>query len=406
MMNARMAGLPAATTRYGTPPGARADAYIGERATPIATSNERDRPRDGATWHDVRSLLKVRAVHAFVIALLITAHYFFLLLPRVSDKPDVLAGMLFVGVGDAFLFSMGTLALITLLQATIAPGRVRWLVLLSSVAIWAVASVLWSTFGPWQSGQFWFDYFSLKPVGVAWHLSWTLTTYGLLAAWYYESADSAARMTAALRQSELARRGAERWVLELRLTILQARVDPRVLFDALDEAGRLYRSSGAAAERLLDDLIDYLRQALPKLRQAESTLAQEVDLARAYARVLRGTEQRRLDVLATVEPAIGDARFPPMVLQPLCDALVRRTLDAGRSARLTIAAVGEAECVRLSLSIEPGHGPVAIERMDDARRTLNAMFGPLARIEVTDPASGKAGLFVEVPYVAAARTDC
>ena len=34
---------------------------------------------------------------------------------------------------------------------------------------------------------------------------------------------------------------------------------------------------------------------------------------------------------------------------------------------------------------------VAIERMDDARRTLNAMFSPLARIEVTGPASGKAG---------------
>ena len=346
-MNARMAGLPAATTRYGSPPGARADAHISERATPIATSDQRDRPRDGADWHDVRSLLKVRAVHALFIALVITAQYFFLLLPRMSDKPDLLGGMLLVGVGDAFLFSTGTLALITLLQATIAPGYVRWLVLLSSVAIWAVASVLWSTFGPWRSGQFWLDHFSLTPVGVAWHLSWTCTTYGLLAAWYYESADRAARTTAALRQSELARRSAERWVLEMRLRILQARVDPRVLFDTLDEASRLYRSSAAEAERLLDDLIDYLRQALPKLRQVESTLAHEVELVRAYARVIRGTEQRRLDMVATVDPAIGGARFPPMVLQPLCDALVRRTLDAGRSVRLTIAAAGEAECVRL-----------------------------------------------------------
>lgn len=401
-----MESLPAATTRYGNPAGARADAHIGERVTPITTSDRPDRPPDGAAWHDVRSLLKVRAVHALFIALVITAHYFFLLLPRMSDRPDLLGGMLLFGIGDAFLFSTGTLALITLLQATISPGYLRWLLLLSSVAIWAVTSVLWSTFGPWQSGQFWLDHFSLTPAGVAWHLSWTLTTYGLLAAWYYESADSAARTTAALRQSELARRSAERWVLDLRLRSLQARVDPRVLFATLDEAGRLYRSSAAEAERLLDDLIDYLRQALPKLRQVESTLAHEVELVRAYARVIRGAEQRRLDMVATVEPAIGDARFPPMVLQPLCDALVRRTLDAGRSVRLTIAAAGDAKCVRLSLSIEPGNEPFAIERMDDARRTLNAMFSPLARISVTGPPSGKAGVFVEIPYVAAARTDC
>jgi hypothetical protein len=64
------------------------------------------------------------------------------------------------------------------------------------------------------------------------------------------------------------------------------------------------------------------------------------------------------------------------------------------------------KCVRLSLSIEPGNEQFAIERIDDARRTLNAMFSPLARIEVTGPASGKAGVFVEIPYVAAARTDC
>jgi hypothetical protein len=401
-----MATLPAAATRYGSPPGARVEAPIGERATPIATSDERHRLRDGAAWHDARSLLKVRAVHALVIASLIAAHYFFLLLPSVSDKPDVVAGLHFVAMRNALLFSAGTIALITLLQATIAPGRIRWILLLSSMAIWAVTSSLFSFFGPWQSGQYFFNNFSLQPVEALWHLSWTLTTYGVLAAWYYESADTATRMTATLRQSELERRSAERWVLELRLTILQARVDPQVLFDALDEAGRLYRSSAAEAERLLDDLIDYLRQALPKLRQAESTLAHEVELAQAYSRVLRGTVQGRLDMVATVEPAIGDARFPPMVLQPLCDALVRPTLESGLPVRLTIAAVGKAECVRLDLSIEPGREPVAIDRMDEARRTLNAMFAPLARIEVTGSASGTVGVFVEVPYVAAARTDC
>jgi hypothetical protein len=398
-----VASLPAATTRYGSPPGVRADADIGERATRIATSNERDRPRDGAAWPNVRSLLKVRAVHALVIALLLTAHDFFLLLPSVSHKAGFIAELLFLQFRSSLLFFAGALGLITLVQATIAPGRVRWLVLLPSMAIWAVASVLFTTFGPGQSGQFLFDHFSFRPVSLLWPMSWTQTTYGLLAAWYYESADTAARMTAALRQSELARRSAERWVLELRLTILQARVDPQVLFDALDEAGHLYRSSADKAEHLLDDLIDYLRRALPELRQPESTLGHEVDLMLAYARVLGGIESGRLEIEASVEPSIGDARFLPMVLQPLCDALVRPALATGEPARLCIAATRKADCACITLSIQPARVPISSERLNDVRRTLNVMFAPLVRIESTAPPSGAAGVFVEVPYVAAPR---
>lgn len=401
-----MTSLPAAAKRYGNSPNASAGTPTRERGTPTERSDEKDRLRAGASARDVRSLRKVRAVHALVIALVLTAHYFFHLLPSLGDKPGFIAELLVVLFGDTLLFSAGTLILIALLQAKLAPGRVRWLVLLSSVAIWAVADAIWVAFGPWTSAQFLQDHFSGSPVGALWHVSWADTTYALLAVWYYETADGEARISAALRHSELARRGAERWVLEMRLRILQARVDPRVLFDTLDEAGRLYRSSAAEAERLLDDLIDYLRHALPKLRQPGSTLAHEVELAQAYARVLRGTQQGRLDMVTTVEPAIGDARFPPMVLQPLCDALVRRSLDAGGSARLTVVAAGQAQCVHLSLSIEPGHEPVAVERIDELRRTLNAMFAPLVRIEVTGPPDGKAGVFVEVPYVAAARTDC
>jgi LytS/YehU family sensor histidine kinase len=234
---------------------------------------------------------------------------------------------------------------------------------------------------------------------------WTNTIYMLLAAWYYESADRARRSTAVLREGELGRKGAERWLLQLRLSSLQARLDPRVLFDTLDEAGRLYRSRPAAAEQLLDALIDYLRRALPQLRQAESTLQREVELALAYARILRTPEGRALELEAVVEPTAGEARFPPMVVQPICDALARSALATGEPARLRISAARDGDSARLHVTAEPVQAVPAGECLAEVRRTLQAMFAPLVRMEASCPTAGMASVLVEVPYVAAPRVD-
>jgi LytS/YehU family sensor histidine kinase len=239
---------------------------------------------------------------------------------------------------------------------------------------------------------------------VWWHIGWTKLTYGLLVAWFYESDDGARRMTVALRQSELARRSAERWVLELKLNALQARVEPRVLFETLDEAGRAFRSRPLAAEQLIEQLIDYLRRALPKLAPAECTLGRESDLALSYAHLLRGADTGRLVVEESIEPPLREARFVPMLLQPLCDALLRPALANGGSARLSISARRDGGRAQLTVRVGPGGAPVSSERLGDAQRTLDAMFAPHARIERIEVPGGS-GVSMEIPYVAAPRAD-
>jgi LytS/YehU family sensor histidine kinase len=177
------------------------------------------------------------------------------------------------------------------------------------------------------------------------------------------------------------------------------------LFDTLDEAGRLYRSRPAAAELLLDALIDYLRLALPQMRHAESTLGREVALALAYARVLRTTDGEALKLEAEVEPAVGDARFPPMVVQPLCDALARSALASSAPARLHISASRERDGARLCVSAEVLRRAPESERLAEIRRTLESMFAPLVRMNATGPTVGVVRVVVEVPYDAAPRVD-
>ncbi len=302
--------MTAALTQFRRGPPSHGRPGIDAHATSIANSGQGGYPHHAP---DVRSLLKVRAKHAALLTLLLTAYYFFLLLPSTATEPGVIPELLGFLILHSAAFFGGVFVIITFLQLKVAHGRTRWILLFSSMVAWAFVNAFWTALsGPYYD----VEQFSRDPEASFWHIAWTKSTYGLLAAWFYENANNAARMTAALRHSELARRSAERWVLELRLGIVQARVEPRVLFDALDEAGRAFRSRPAAAEQLLDDLIGYLRRALPKLRQHECRLGHEVDLALSYARLLRGIECGRLTLEASVESSVDDACFVPAVLQP------------------------------------------------------------------------------------------
>ncbi|HEY3180319.1 MAG TPA: histidine kinase [Casimicrobiaceae bacterium] len=355
-----------------------------------------------ATAHELLPLLKVRTLHAVLITLLIVAQYWFELASSLSNRPRLLVDVFLWLFAQNVMYWIVGFAIIAVLQTQLAPGRARTMVLISSLLIWVALWTLRSADSAHvvQLGL-------VSPAGYVRDGMWTTTTYLLLAAWYYESADRATRTAAVLRESELVRQSAERWLLELRLGILQARLDPQVLFDTLDEARRLYRSRPAAAEQLLNSLIDYLRLALPHLRQAESTLEREVALALAYARILRTHAGQPVELDSHVEPAVGNARFPPMVVQPLCEAVARSTLATGEPARLHISASRDTDGARLCIVAQTTRVLPQSERLAEIRRTLMAMFAPLVRMEaqITGPTAGMVSVLVRVPYVPAACAD-
>src|SRR5205807_6020133 len=106
-----------------------------------------------------------------------------------------------------------------------------------------------------------------------------------------------------------------------------------------------------------------------------------------------------------VAAAVGDARFPPMVVQPLCDALARSTLASGAPARMQISASREHDGARVCITARPTRTAPASKRLEEIRGTLLAMFGPLVRIDATGPMAGVVSVSVEVPYDAAPRVD-
>ena len=215
------------------------------------------------------------------IAVLEFAYYY----PLVS-APDKL-GML--SLISAFLTWCGEGVLLALTVALFerwkapAPLGARHLVLavtLGSVAgvlVWQafVQFVLRERFGVWVFR----DHLGLgQPVNwagtVLYHV-WMMLLFGGLAAAVYSFRQRHERMLGMLRAAELSRETSQRGLAEARLAALRARIDPEFLFQTLNKLEQLYEADPPGADRLLEELIAFLRGALADIRASGASAASD-----------------------------------------------------------------------------------------------------------------------------------
>jgi hypothetical protein len=97
--------------------------------------------------------------------------------------------------------------------------------------------------------------------GVLYH-AWLLLFFGGLIAAVGASQRSRTRMLAALRAAQLGRATSLQRLTEARLASLEARVDPDYLYQTLSRLEGLYEDDPPTADRVLDELIAFLRNAV------------------------------------------------------------------------------------------------------------------------------------------------
>jgi histidine kinase len=103
-------------------------------------------------------------------------------------------------------------------------------------------------------------------LGTALYHTWLMLVFGGLAAAVHLSRQRHARVLAVLRAAELDRETSQRRLAEAGLAALQARIDPDFLFQTLAKLEQLYEADPPAADRLLEELIAFLRGALADIR--------------------------------------------------------------------------------------------------------------------------------------------
>jgi hypothetical protein len=201
--------------------------------------------------------------------------------------------------------------------------------------------------------------------------------------------EAAARQQAALEQE----------LLESRLAAMQAQVEPRFLFDTLVDIEALYERDPQRAAEDLDRLIAYLRAALPRLREAGSSVEVELDLVRTYLAVVTSRHGGRPRLNITLADDCRRDRFYPMLLLPLVQRAVRHgalpdaiDIDVRREAGGTLT----------TLRYDAAGGCADDTELARVRERLAALYGKTAALDCVE-AGGATELTMRLPAAATAR---
>jgi LytS/YehU family sensor histidine kinase len=158
---------------------------------------------------------------------------------------------------------------------------------------------------------------------------------------------------------------------------------------------------------MLEDLIVYLRAALPHLRESSSTVGQEATLARAWLDIV-GRSEPAWKVTFDVAAAAHEARLPALVLLPL----LQHAVAAAEGAALALAVSMRLDAGRLRIEVTTttaafARGIAGAPILEQIADRLKALYGDSARFEVRGPDAGADGsrAEVEIPLEASASGE-
>ena len=214
------------------------------------------------------------------------------------------------------------------------------------------------------------------------------------------------RSRAAQNMAELKRKEAEyhrmsQQVTEAKLSALQAQVEPHFLYNTLASVQALTEVDPQQANAMTGHLIQYLRNALPKMRESVSTVGQEIELVRAYLNILQMRMGKRLAFEIDVPPELMEAPFPPLMLPSLVENAIKHGLEPQREGgKVTIRATEADGTLRVSV-LDTGRGFAetlgAGVGLANIRERLAALYGDKGKLTLESREPHGVEAAIEVP---------
>jgi hypothetical protein len=220
--------------------------------------------------------------------------------------------------------------------------------------------------------------------------------------------ESDAKVRVATSQAE--HEALERQLVQARLKVLQAQVEPHFLFNTLAAVDYLIETDPARASIMQKQLITYLRGALPQMREDSSTLGREISLVRAYLELLKMRIEDRLDYVIDVPEALAQADFPPMVLQTLVENAIKHGIEPKpEGGKITIHAQARDGSLWLDV-VDTGAGLPEGDvfgktsnggglGLDNIRKRLALLYPNASRIDLRSEIPCGTSVRIMVPYL-------
>lgn len=212
---------------------------------------------------------------------------------------------------------------------------------------------------------------------------WTLIGGGVAVIYGFQQGALAA--AAALHRAQIDQVALARQMMEARLQVMRAQIEPHFLFNTLANVKRLCQTDVDGGVAMLDNLIRYLRAALPRMREEQSTLGREGELVQAYLAVLKIRMGARLRFAVDIPEALANHPFPPMILLTLTENAIKHGLTPAGGGMISVgaAALGKRLVIRVA-DDGVGFGAAATGGtgvgLANTRSRLAALHGPTAEL--------------------------
>jgi two-component system, LytTR family, sensor kinase len=193
---------------------------------------------------------------------------------------------------------------------------------------------------------------------------------------------------------------------EARLAVLRTRLNPHFLFNTLNAVSALVAKDPRRVRDMIALLSELLRHALTDSREQEIPLREEVRLLRLYLEILEIRYQGQLETAVTVDPEVGEALVPNLILQPLVENAMKHGIDrAGGHGTIQVLAHRSGDELVLTVRDSgPGDDAVPPSASESrlglrlTRERLAELYGDEQRLELKPTPGGGMSARVTLPY--------
>jgi sensor histidine kinase YesM len=192
--------------------------------------------------------------------------------------------------------------------------------------------------------------------------------------------------------------------MQTQLQLLQAQIEPHMLFNTLANLQGLIAIDPTRAQHMLDQLIQYLRATLSSSRETHTTLSREFELMQAYLGLMSVRLGRRLSYTLRLPETLKEIAVPPMLLQPLVENAIKHGIEPKvEGGSVDVEASREDSSLRLRVTDSglglahslPGRQGESIG-LANVRERLQALFGSRSSFTLSpnDPAGAVATIVI------------
>lgn len=211
------------------------------------------------------------------------------------------------------------------------------------------------------------------------------------------------RLASEKQQSEVSRQ-----LVETRLRVLQAQIEPHFLFNTLASAQQLAQKGAPDAAILIGHLVRFLRTSIPSMRDDTAPLNHEFEQIAAYLAIMQTRMGHRLSFSVNAEADVEAFALPPALVMTLVENAIKHGIEpAENGGRIDVKARRAQGDVVITVA-DTGAGLTFVETkehgsgmgLSNIAQRLQVIYGGIAqvRLEQNAPTGCVATLILPVVH--------